>query len=134
MKKISNFGLVITIALVCAGLLSCSSDNNDIVEEGNNYKSLIIGKWELSNRTSIFTHLEFKSNGTFIYTSTHQEWEGSEEHGEYKIDGDLLYQHFSDENDWEMSKILLLNSMTLTIQNFDGVNVTGNADSYSRVK
>ena len=119
------------MVLVCTGLLSCSSDNDDKVEEGNNYKSLIIGKWELSNRTSKHTHLEFKSNGTFSYTSSKEA--DYEQHGEFKIDGDILYQHFSRENDWEMSKILLLNSMTLTMQNFDGANLKASPYTYSRV-
>ena len=132
MKKISFFSLATLMVLVCIGFFSCSGDNDDKIEGGNNFESLIIGKWELSNRTSIHTHLEFKSNGTFSYTSSKEA--DYEQHGEFKIDGDILYQHFSRENDWEMSKILLLNSMTLTMQNFDGVNVTGKADSYSRVK
>ena len=56
--------------------------------------------------------------------------------GKYKIDGNKLYEMFSDEEDWTINDILLLNSMTLSVQELeaDGVTLTGHKYSYQRVE
>lgn len=116
MNKNRLLGIAILLALVCAGITACSKSSDDEkADEGNNYKSLIIGKWKLKNDdnyyTTIATHVEFKKDDTFSWTSTKEPY--YEEHGVYKIDGDILYWLMSDEDDWGMSKIILLNSMSL---------------------
>lgn len=118
MNKIRLLGMAILLALVCAGITACSKSSDDEkADEGNNYKSLIIGKWKLrisdDTYAVIATHVEFKKDGTFSLTTTKEEWSGYEEHGIYKIDGDILYMLFSDEDDWGMRKIILLDSMSL---------------------
>lgn len=115
-KRLVGMALIIVLMSVCYS--ACSSSDDEIVDNGgNNYKSLIIGKWKLMGEsTMIATHVEYKKDGTFSYTSTKEEWYEYEEHGVYKIDGDILYEMFSDEDDWEMSKINLLNSMSLILQ------------------
>ena len=59
-----------------------------------------------------------------------------EEHGTYKIVDNLLYQMFSDEDEWVIGEILLLNSETLSIQDLDddGVTPRGKPYSYQRVE
>lgn len=115
MKKIRLLGMSILMVLVFAGLSACSKSSDDEKDdEGNNYKSLIIGKWKVAGDYSmIATHVEYKKDGTFSYTTTKEEWSGYEEHGIYKIEDDILYEKFSDENDWSMNKIILLNSISL---------------------
>lgn len=93
------------------------------------YQSSIVGKWELTSRNSnVHTHVEFKSDNTFSYTST--EDAGYEEHGTYKIENIWLYQKFSDEDDWCKNKIQLLNPMSLIMQEYDGDNPKGKPDVY----
>ena len=116
MKVIRLLGTILFSVLLSVGLSSCSKSSDDEKDDGgNNYKSLIIGKWKLKNDdnyyTTIATHVEFKKDGTFSWTSTKEPY--YEEHGVYKIDGDILYWLMSDEDDWGMSKIILLNSISL---------------------
>ena len=56
--------------------------------------------------------------------------------GKYKIDGNKLYEMYSDEEEWIINDILLLNSMTLSVQELeaDGVTPTGQKYSYQRVE
>ena len=80
------------------------------------------------------THVTFTKDGTFSYTSTDEL--DYEEHGTYKIVDNLLYQMFSDEDEWVIGEILLLNSETLSIQDLDddGVTPRGKPYSYQRVE
>ncbi len=39
--------------------------------------------------------------------------------GKYKIDGNKLYEMYSDEEEWIMNDILLLNFMTLSVQELE---------------
>lgn len=97
--------------------------------------SSIVGKWKLAvDDGSTHTHVTFTKDGTFSYTSTNEL--DYEEHGTYKIVDDLLYQMFSDEDEWAIGEILLLNSETLSIQDLDddGVTPRGKPYSYQRVE
>lgn len=97
--------------------------------------SAIVGTWKLTTQNgTVHTHVTFTKDGTFSYTSANEL--DYEEHGTYKIVGDLLYQMFSDEDEWAIGKILLLNSETLSIQDLDddGVTPSGKPYSYQRVE
>lgn len=96
--------------------------------------SLIIGKWKMISGDANATHVTYKSDGTFECTSTENPLYN--EVGKYKIDGNKLYEMFSDEDEWIISDILLLNSMTLSVQELeaDGVTPTGQKYSYQRVE
>ena len=80
-------------------------------------KTQLVGKWEFlwvtPYKSYRMTHVELKSDGTFSYTSTDKP--DYEEHGTYKIEGDILYQMFSDEDDWELSRIKSVDSSFLTL-------------------
>ena len=56
--------------------------------------------------------------------------------GKYKKDGNKLYEMYNDEEEWIINDILLLNSMTLSVQELeaDGVTPTGQKYSYQRVE
>ena len=83
-----------------------SGDNPSVID------SPIVGKWKFLWSTPyisfIMTQLEFKADGTFSYTSDNNP--DYDEHGVFKIEGDLLYQKFSDEDDWELSRIKTVDS------------------------
>lgn len=116
------------MAVVCVGLSSCSKDDDES-------KDSIVGKWKLVNTNGVIgTHVEYSSNGTFKYTSSKET--DYEEHGKYKIDGTKLYEMFSDEDEWLVSEIVLLNFTTLTLQDLedDGVTPDGKPYSYQRVQ
>lgn len=100
----------------------------------NDYTSLIIGKWKKTSGDAVATHVTYKNDGTFEYTST--EDSSYKEVGKYKIDGNKLYEMYSDEEEWIINDILLLNSMTLSVQELeaDGVTPTGQKYSYQRVE
>ena len=86
----------------------------------------------MTSGNAIATHVTYKNDGTFEYTGS-----GTyKEVGKYKIDGKKLYEMFSDEDEWIISDILLLNSMTLSVQELeaDGVTPTGQKYSYQRVE
>lgn len=90
------------------------SGDNDNPSEDN---SSIVGKWKFLWSTPFasyrMTQVEFKDDGTFSYTSADKP--DYEEHGVYKIEGDILYQMFSDENDWELSRIKSVDSNYLKL-------------------
>ena len=69
--------------------------------------------WSTPFSSFIMTQVEFKSDGTFSYTSTDDA--NYEEHGVYKIEGDILYQKFSNEDDWELSRIKSVDSNYLKL-------------------
>lgn len=97
--------------------------------------SAIVGTWRLTTQSgTVHTHVTFTKDGTFSYTSTDEL--DYEEHGTYKIIDNLLYQMFSDEDEWAVGEILLLNSETLTLQDLDddGVTPYGKPYSYQRVE
>lgn len=108
--------------------------DNGTIKGQNDYASLIIGKWKKTSGNAIATHVTYKNDGTFEYTST--EDSSYKEVGKYKIDGNKLYEMFSDEDEWIISDILLLNSMTLSVQELeaDGVTPSGSRYSYQRVQ
>ena len=122
MKTLRLIGVALLTVLLSVSLTACGGDDDDDVPGGgggNNYKTLIIGKWKVVGESSWrATHVEFKSDGTFSYTST--EDPSYEEHGSYKIEGDVLYELFSDEEDWDMNKIVLLDKTSLTLSNSSG--------------
>ena len=107
---------------------------NGTIKGQDDYTSLIIGKWKMTSGDAVATHVTYKNDGTFEYTST--EDSSYKEVGKYKIDGNKLYEMFSDEDEWIISDILLLNSMTLSVQELeaDGVTPTGQKYSYQRVE
>lgn len=111
-------------------------DFKNIIEgDGSIELSLIIGTWKLITHTGqIATHVAFKNDGTFNYTST--EDDTYSEHGIYKIENNVLYEKFSDEDTWSMSEILTLNSVALTLRDLedDGVTYAGNPYTYQRVE
>lgn len=103
-----------------------------VTKKQDDYTSLIIGKWKMTSGNAIATHVTYKNNGSFEYTGS-----GTyKEVGKYKIDGKKLYEMFSDEDEWIISDILLLNSMTLSVQELeaDGVTPNGRKFSYQRVE
>lgn len=93
-----------------------------------------LGKWKKTSGDAVATHVTYKNDGTFEYTST--EDSSYKEVGKYKIDGNKLYEMYSDEEEWIINDILLLNSMTLSVQELeaDGVTPTGQKYSYQRVE
>lgn len=108
--------------------------DNGTIKGQDDYASLIIGKWKMTSGNAVATHVTYKNDGTFEYTSTENPLYN--EVGKYKIDGNKLYEMFSDEDEWIISDILLLNSMTLSVQELeaDGVTPTGQKYSYQRVE
>ena len=105
-----------------------------VTKKQDNYTSLIVGKWKLTSGDANATHVTYKSDGTFECTSTENPLYN--EVGKYKIDGNKLYEMYSDEEEWIINDILLLNSMTLSVQELeaDGVTPTGQKYSYQRVE
>ena len=108
--------------------------DNGTIKGEDNYASLIVGKWKMTSGNANATHVTYKNDGTFEYTST--EDSSYKEVGKYKIDGNKLYEMYSDEEEWIINDILLLNSMTLSVQELeaDGVTPTGQKYSYQRVE
>lgn len=132
MKQIKIITVLLLFTAIGFNFIACSSDNEDNQKE-NNY---IIGKWELINKNhnSVHTHFEIKSNGTFEYTSD-QEPEYKEA-GKWKIESEKLYQLFSDEDQWMMSKIHEVNSINMILEEYDtdkGIP-NGLINTYQRVK
>ena len=107
--------------------------DNGTIKGQDDYASLIIGKWKKTSGDAIATHVTYKNDGTFEYTSS--EDSSYKEVGKYKIDGNKLYE-YSDEDEWIISDILLLNSMTLSVQELeaDGVTPSGKKFAYQRVE
>lgn len=108
--------------------------DNGTIKGQDDYASLIIGKWKMTSGDAVATHVTYKSDGAFEYTST--EDSSYKEVGRYKIDGNKLYEMYSDEEEWAISDILLLNSMTLSVQELeaDGVTPSGKKFSYQKVE
>ncbi len=108
--------------------------DNGTIKGQDDYASLIIGKWKMTSGDAVATHVTYKNDGTFEYTSA--EDSSYKEVGKYKIDGNKLYEMFSDEDEWIISDILLLNSMTLSVQELeaDGVIPSGKKFAYQRVE
>ncbi|MFR3214874.1 MAG: hypothetical protein ACLTWE_16055 [Dysgonomonas mossii] len=131
MKQIKFITVLLLFATMVFNITACSSD-----EEGKKEDNLIIGKWELINKNynHVHTHLEIKSNGTFEYTSDREP--EYKEVGIWKIESEKLYQLFSDEDEWMMSKIHEVNSINLILEEYDtdkGVP-DGLINTYQRVK
>ncbi|WP_165027320.1 lipocalin family protein [Dysgonomonas sp. ZJ279] len=129
MKQIKFISAILLLATLFLGFNACSSDDDKDEEQTNS----IVGKWKLTtNNGSIHTHLEFKSDGTFEYTSTKET--DYKEVGKYKIESDKLYQMFSDEEDWVTSQIVELNTISLILQEFHNDGTLSNTkDSYQRI-
>ena len=114
--------------------LNVNIENGEVQGEDDYNSLFIIGKWKMTSGDAVATHVTYKDDGTFEYTST--EDNSYKEVGKYKIDGKKLYEMFSDEDEWLISDILLLNSMTLSVQELeaDGVTPTGQKYPYQRVE
>ena len=114
--------------------LNVNIENGEVQGEDDYNSLLIIGKWKMTSSDAVATHVIYKNDGTFEYTSTKDNsYKGV---GKYKIDGNKLYEMYSDEEEWIINDILLLNSMTLSVQELeaDGVTPTGQKFSYQRVE
>lgn len=132
MKTLRFLGMTLLMVLCAANFTACSDDKEDGDKE---ITSSIVGTWKLTvDKGYTHTHVTFTKDGTFSYTSTDEL--DYEEHGTYKIVDNLLYQMFSDEDEWAIGEILLLNSETLSIQDLDddGVTPRGKPYSYQRVE
>ena len=120
------------MVMLAINLVACGDDKEDGDKE---ITPSIVGTWKLTvDKGYTHTHVTFTKDGTFSYTSTDEL--DYEEHGTYKIVDNLLYQMFSDEDEWVIGEILLLNSETLSIQDLDddGVTPRGKPYSYQRVE
>lgn len=112
----------------------CTTAIVTVSKKLDNYTSLIIGEWKMTSGDAVATHVTYKNDGTFEYTSTEDSF--YREVGKYKIEGNKIYEMFSDEDEWIISDILLLNSMTLSVQELeaDGVTPSGKKFAYQRVE
>ncbi len=120
------------MVMLAINLVACGDDKEDGDKE---ITPSIVGTWKLTvDKGYTHTHVTFTKDGTFSYTSTDEL--DYEEHGTYKIVDNLLHQMFSDEDEWVIGEILLLNSETLSIQDLDddGVTPRGKPYSYQRVE
>lgn len=132
MKNLKHLGMAVLMVMLAINLVACGDDKEDGDKE---ITPSIVGTWKLTvDKGYTHTHVTFTKDGTFSYTSTDEL--DYEEHGTYKIVDNLLYQMFSDEDEWVIGEILLLNSETLSIQDLDddGVTPRGKPYSYQRVE
>ena len=132
MKNLKHLGMALLMVMLAINLVACGDDKEDGDKE---ITPSIVGTWKLTvDKGYTHTHVTFTKDGTFSYTSTDEL--DYEEHGAYKIVDNLLYQMFSDEDEWVIGEILLLNSETLSIQDLDddGVTPRGKPYSYQRVE
>ena len=132
MKNLKHLGMALLMVMLAINLVACGDDKEDGDKE---ITPSIVGTWKLTvDKGYTHTHVTFTEDGTFSYTSTDEL--DYEEHGTYKIVDNLLYQMFSDEDEWVIGEILLLNSETLSIQDLDddGVTPRGKPYSYQRVE
>lgn len=132
MKNLKHLGMTLLMVMLAINLVACGDDKEDGDKE---ITPSIVGTWKLTvDKGYTHTHVTFTKDGTFSYTSTDEL--DYEEHGTYKIVDNLLYQMFSDEDEWVIGEILLLNSETLSIQDLDddGVTPRGKPYSYQRVE
>lgn len=124
--------MALLMVMLAINLVACGDDKEDGDKE---ITPSIVGTWKLTvDKGYTHTHVTFTKDGTFSYTSTDEL--DYEEHGTYKIVDNLLYQMFSDEDEWVIGEILLLNSETLSIQDLDddGVTPRGKPYSFQRVE
>lgn len=124
--------MALLMVMLAINLVACGDDKEDGDKE---ITPSIVGTWKLTvDKGYTHTHVTFTKDGAFSYTSTDEL--DYEEHGTYKIVDNLLYQMFSDEDEWVIGEILLLNSETLSIQDLDddGVTPRGKPYSYQRVE
>ena len=132
MKNLKHLGMALLMVMLAINLVACGDDKEDGDKE---ITPSIVGTWKLTvDKGYTHTHVTFTKDGTFSYTSTDEL--DYEEHGTYKIVDNLLYQMFSDEDEWVIGEILLLNSETLSIQDLDddGVTPRGKPYTYQRVE
>ena len=124
--------MALLMVMLAINLVACGDDKEDGDKE---ITPSIVGTWKLTvDKGYTHTHVTFTKDGTFSYTSTDEL--DYEEHGTYKIVDNLLSQMVSDEDEWVIGEILLLNSETLSIQDLDddGVTPRGKPYSYQRVE
>ena len=127
MKNLKHLGMALLMVMLAINLVACGDDKEDGDKE---ITPSIVGTWKLTvDKGYTHTHVTFTKDGTFSYTSTDEL--DYEEHGTYKIVDNLLYQMFSDEDEWVIGEILLLNSETLSIQDLDDDGVTPRGKPYS---
>ena len=132
MKNLKHLGMALLMVMLAINIVASGDDKEDGDKE---ITPSIVGTWKLTvDKGYTHTHVTFTKDGTFSYTSTDEL--DYEEHGTYKIVDNLLYQMFSDEDEWVIGEILLLNSETLSIQDLDddGVTPRGKPYSYQRVE
>lgn len=107
MKQI-KFISILLLTTMFLGFTSCSDDDDPKEDH------LIVGRWRLVRQQgNIHTHLEFKNDGTFEYTSTEEA--DYKEVGVYKIEDDILSQMFSDEDHWHKTEISELTKTVLKL-------------------
>lgn len=132
MKTLKHLAMALLMAVLVINFVACGDDKEDGDKE---ILPSIVGTWKLTlDHGWVHTHIIFTQDGKFSYTSTDEL--DYEEHGTYKIVDNLLYLMFSDEDEWALAQILLLNTETLTLQDLDddGVTPSGKPYSYQRVK
>ena len=132
MKNLKHLGMALLMVMLAINLVACGDDKEDGDKE---ITPSIVGTWKLTvDKGYTHTHVTFTKDGTFSYTSADEL--DYAEHGTYKVVDNLLYQMFSDEDEWVIGEILLLNSETLSIQDLDddGVTPRGKPYSYQRVE
>ena len=114
------------------GAVQGEDDYNSLLDSYNSL--LIVGKWKKTIGNAVATHVTYKNDGTFEYTST--EDSSYKEVGKYKIDGNKLYEMYSDEEEWIISNILFISTRTLSVQELetDGMTPTGKMYDYERVE
>jgi hypothetical protein len=107
------------------------SQFNYIETFGTNYKEKIIGNWKLvTNRNFSHTNVIYHSNNTFVYTSTDNP--SYQENGRYEIYGGILYEYFHN-NVCTTSRILLINNMSLVLQEDEDGIPYGKPYAYTRI-
>jgi hypothetical protein len=113
MKKLRLLFFAATLAATCAGFASCSKDDDDS-------SSLLIGTWQSVSYEGMDgeypisgadtgTILTFRSDGTMAATE-----KGESSGIQWKMDGDLLYCRFDDEEE-ECFRIVKLTSTELIL-------------------
>lgn len=114
------------------GAVQGEDDYNSLLDSYNSL--LIVGKWKMTIRNAVATHVTYKNDGTFEYTST--EDNSYKEMGKYKIDGNKLYEMYSDKEEWIISNILYISTRTLSVQELeaDGMTPTGRKYEYERME
>lgn len=93
----------------------------------NEVDPILLGKWErISDASYSFTHVEYKPDGTFSLTSTN--YLDYEEHGKFRVEDNLIYELFSNEDEWMISRIKSLNSSNMILEVLNNDALTTNKE------